>query len=150
MRRWIMGIGIVLVGLFLAIQLVPYGWQHSNPPVTADPPWPNARAAAIARTCCYDCHSNETNWPWYSYVAPMSWLVRKDVDEGRDKLNFSEWGRGDNELDDAIKVIREGEMPPKKYTLIHRDAKLTDEEATTLANALLEMGARDEDHRGPG
>ena len=82
----------------------------------------------------------------------MSWLVRKDVDEGRDELNFSEWGRDDNELDDAIEVIRDGEMPPKQYTLIHRDAKLTDEEATILANALLQLGAEDkgEDHSGPG
>ncbi len=141
--------GIVLVGLFLAIQLVPYGWQHSNPPVIADPPWPNARAAAIARTSCYDCHSNETDWPAYSYVAPMSWLLRNDVEEGRDKLNFSEWGRDDNELDDAIEVIRDGEMPPKQYTLLHRDAKLTDEEATILAHALLQLGARDDATAAP-
>jgi hypothetical protein len=150
MKRWIMGIGIVLVGLFVAVQLVPYGWQHSNPPVTADPPWPNAEAASIARTSCYDCHSNETDWPWYSYVAPMSWVVRKDVDEGRDELNFSEWGRDDNEIRDAIEVIRDGEMPPSNYTRLHPDAKLTDEEATILANALLQLGARDEDHSGPG
>src|SRR5690349_3820284 len=103
MRRWIFWIGIVVVGLFVAIQLVPYGWKHSNPPVTRDAPWPNAQAASLARTSCYDCHSNETNYRWYAYIAPASWLVRKDVEEGRDKLNFSNWGHA-GKVDDAAEV----------------------------------------------
>src|SRR5262245_29166228 len=72
---------------FLALQLVPYGWKHSNPPVQSEPPWPDAQTEQLARGACYDCHSNETEWPVYSYIAPVSWLVRSDVDEGRHEMN---------------------------------------------------------------
>ena len=81
--RWLRRIIIGVVLLFVGIQFVPYGWWHENPPVTLDAPWPDAESAAIARQSCYSCHSNETDWPAYSYVAPMSWLVRRDVEEGR-------------------------------------------------------------------
>src|SRR5262245_22121144 len=83
--------GRVAGGLSLPMPLVPYGWWHANPPVVQDAPWPDAESARIARESCYSCHSNETDWPVYSYVAPMSWLVRFDVQRGRDRLNFSEW-----------------------------------------------------------
>jgi hypothetical protein len=139
-------VGRGLVVLFVAIQLVPYGWTHSNPPVTADAPWPDARSAAIARESCYSCHSNETDWPWYSYVAPASWLVRRDVERGRDELNFSHWDRDADEVDDAIEVIREGEMPPSQYTLIHRGAELSDSEAVALVAALQNMGGANGRH----
>lgn len=131
----------VLVGAFLLMQLVPYGWTHSNPPVTSAAPWPNAEAEAIARQSCYDCHSNETDWPAYSYVAPMSWLVRSDVDTGRSEMNFSEWDPQDNKADDAIEEIQEGSMPLPKYTRIHGDAKLTDEEKAKLSAALDQMAS---------
>src|SRR5687768_1756649 len=100
-RRLVLRAALLLLVVFVAMQLVPYGWKHSNPPVVADAPWPSAEAEAIARTSCYDCHSNETEWPAYSYVAPMSWVVRKDVEAGRRTLNFSEWGVRDQEVDDA-------------------------------------------------
>jgi hypothetical protein len=128
------------VGLFLLIQLVPYGWSHPNPPVTQDAPWPDAESERIARESCYACHSNETEWPLYSYVAPMSWLVRNDVENGRDKLNFSTWDRDDGRTDDAIEMIFEDEMPLDRYTMIHRDARLTEEEADRLVDALAAMG----------
>ena len=79
------------VAVFLGIQLVPYGWWHENPPVVAAAVWPDRTSEQLARAACYDCHSNETRWPLYSYVAPMSWLVRRDVESGRDELNFSDW-----------------------------------------------------------
>jgi len=123
----------------LALQLVPYGWTKSNPPVTEDAPWPSAQAEAIARSSCYDCHSNETDWPPYSYVAPMSWLVRRDVEGGREELNFSEWDRDDGEADDAAESIEDGSMPLANYTRIHRDAGLTDAEAALLVAALEQM-----------
>ena len=119
---------LVLGILFVAIQFVPYGWQHSNPPVVQDAPWPDQESADIAHVSCYDCHSNETDWPAYSYVAPMSWLVRRDVDNGRDELNFSEWDRDAGEADDAIDAILDGSMPPNQYTLLHRATRLSDEE----------------------
>jgi Haem-binding domain len=153
------GLGVLL--LFAAIQLVPYGWRHPNPPVTQDAPWPDGEAARIARSSCYDCHSNETDWPLYSYIAPMSWLVRSDVESGRDELNFSEWDRDDGDADKAIETILDASMPPDRYTLIHRGARLTDAEADHLA-AVLELlegqrsdgnGGRDgggDDGRGSG
>jgi hypothetical protein len=143
--------GLAIFGL---VQLVPYGWRHSNPPVIADAPWPDAPSAAIARTSCYSCHSNETDWPFYSYVAPMSWLVRSDVDRGREAFNFSDWNEYDNDVDDAIEMIEEGDMPPGRYTMIHRDARLSDAERQQLIAALSQMshGGNDEDgdNSGPG
>jgi hypothetical protein len=130
---------LVLAIAFVAIQFVPYGWKHANPPVTLDAPWPDARSAEVARASCYDCHSNETDWPVYSYVAPMSWLVRRDVEDGRHELNFSHWDEDAGEADDAIEVIVEGSMPPNRYTMLHRDARLSDEEAQVLVDALRSM-----------
>lgn len=131
---------VVTVVVFAAIQLVPYGWQHPNPPVIADASWPTAESERIARESCYACHSNETDWPLYSYVAPMSWLVRSDVEQGRDELNFSDWADDADEAEDAIETIRDGSMPPGTYTMIHRDATLTDAEAQELVRALQQIG----------
>jgi hypothetical protein len=104
-----------------------------------DAPWPDAHSRDIARTSCYDCHSNETDWPAYSYVAPASWLVRRDVDEGRDKLNFSRWDEDQGELDKVVDQVERGKMPPDNYTRIHGSAKLTEEEKRVLVAALLAM-----------
>lgn len=134
------GTGLLFVGGIL--QLVPYGWTKTNPAVTAEAPWPDAEAEAIARESCYSCHSNETDWPAYSYVAPMSWLVRRDVDRGREALNFSEWS-DESEPDDAADEVEDGAMPPSQYTMIHRGARLTDEEAQTLIAALERMDDED-------
>jgi hypothetical protein len=128
--------GLGVLALLLLIQLVPYGWSHPNPPVTQDAPWPDAESARLARDSCYACHSNETDWPAYSYVAPMSWLVRYDVEAGRDELNFSAWDRDDGEADDAAETVREGSMPLDRYTVIHRGARLSDAEADRLVAAL--------------
>jgi hypothetical protein len=136
--RW-SGVGVVAV--LVAIQLVPYGWWHANPSVVRDAPWPDERSASIARTSCYSCHSNETDWPPYSYVAPMSWLVRADVEDGRAELNFSDWDEYADEAEDAIEAVSSGEMPLGRYTFVHRDAELTDEEAQVLIGALGRMSA---------
>ncbi len=137
-RRIAVPVVVTLAAVFVLMQLVPYGWQHSNPPVINAAPWPDAASERIARTSCYSCHSNETDWPWYSYVAPMSWLVRFDVDRGRDEFSFSDWDAGD--ADEAIEMIEAGEMPLGRFTLIHRDARLTDDERATLIAALHLMG----------
>lgn len=150
MRRWLVRITLVLLGVFALIQLVPYGWQHSNPPVTQDAPWPSAEAREVAVAACYDCHSNETNWPVYSYVAPMSWLVRRDVDAGRDELNFSTWDEDDNDADDAAETIADGSMPPRQYELMHPDARLSDAEQELLIAALLSIDGQDEGSEGTG
>jgi len=147
-----------LVFLLVLAQFVPYGWWHQNPPVAREAPWPDEESARVARESCYSCHSNETDWPLYSYVAPMSWLVRADVEGGREQLNFSEWDEFADEAHHAVDVIRDGTMPPGRYTVIHRDARLSATEQDALVAALEQMdggsnrgpGGGDGDHSGPG
>jgi hypothetical protein len=126
---------LALLVFLLLIQLVPYGKDITNPPVIQDAPWRSPQAREVAKRACYDCHSNGTIWPWYSRVAPVSWLVYKDVQEGRSKLNFSEWGLGEQEVEEIGEVIAEGEMPPWQYLLTHPTARLSAAE-----KALLEAG----------
>ena len=143
MVRKVLLAGVVV---FALLQLVPYGWSHPNHLVTQDAPWPSARARALAKAACYDCHSNESEWPVYSYVAPMSWLVRRDVENGRDKLNFSTWDRDESEVKDAAETVQDGSMPPRQYTLLHRDADLSTAEKAELIAALegMDEGNREE------
>lgn len=129
-----MGLAVLLGGMLL-IQLVPYGRAHANPPVAAEPIWDSNQTRDLAVRACFDCHSNETVWPWYSKVAPVSWLVQRDVDEGRDELNYSEWNRA-QEGEESAEKVREGSMPPRTYLLTHPDARLTDAEFAMLAEGL--------------
>lgn len=124
--------GLVLFGL---IQLVPYGRDHTNPPVVQEPAW-DAQTRALAQRACFDCHSNETVWPWYSNIAPISWLVQRDTDKGRDELNFSEWEMGEDEAEDIAEVIQEGEMPLPPYILLHPTARLSEAEKAQLIQGL--------------
>jgi hypothetical protein len=130
---WPRNVAIAIVILFVAIQAVPvWAWQ-TNPPVVTDVAWTTPEAASIARRACYDCHSNETVWPWYSKIAPISWLVTYDVIKGRNNLNFSLPLREPAELAQEIaEVVRNGEMPPRAYLLTHPDAKLTPQEVQAL------------------
>src|SRR6185369_314098 len=100
--------------------------ERTNPPVETDLQAPPP-VHAILRRACYDCHSNETVWPWYSHVAPVSWLLARDVREGRRELNFSTWDaydakKKDKTLKESIEEAVEGEMPPWFYVALHRDA----------------------------
>ena len=125
-----------LAAIFVAIQFVPYGRDHTNPPVTQDAPWPSPEARQLAVRACYDCHSNETQWRWYSNVAPASWLVQNHVDEGRRKVNFSEWDRPQEEADELAESVLEGSMPPRSYLLMHSSADLSQSEKEQLVAAL--------------
>ena len=136
MRRIVVSAAVVFVAAALMIQLVPYGRNHTNPPVTMEPRWDRPRTRALAVRACFDCHSNETVWPWYSSVAPVSWLVQRDVDEGRRELNFSEWHRPQGEADESVGTVRKGELPPWFYSAGVRHARLTAEERSSLAAGL--------------
>lgn len=127
---------LVLVAVFLAIQLVPYGRRHVNPPVVKEPAWDSPRTRELAARACFDCHSNETKWPSYATIAPLSWGLQRHVDEGREDLNFSEWQRTYKEADESAKSIREGEMPPSSYLWFHPEARLTDAEKLELEKGL--------------
>jgi hypothetical protein len=144
-RRVARIVGLTLLAALAIAQFVPYGHDHENPRVTMDAPWASARAEAIARESCYDCHSNETEWPWYTSVAPMSFLAVNDVKEGRHEVNFSEWDRPQEEADDLQRVIRRGSMPPKQYTFIHRGASLDAEEKRILLDAIRQLPGAEDD-----
>ena len=122
--------------LFVAIQIVPYGRNHTNPPVRQEPKWDRLETRLMARHACMDCHSNRTVWPWYSSIAPVSWFVQRDVDKGRSELNFSEWDRPQKEANESAKAIRSGEMPPRAYLLAHPGARLQPAEKEALAIGL--------------
>ena len=135
MRKWIFRSVIAVVVVGVVIQFVPYGRDHANPPVIEEPAWDSARTRDLAVAACFDCHSNETRWPWYSNVAPISWLLQRDVDEGREELNFSEW-HTEQEGDEAAETIRDGSMPPWQYTLTHPEARLSDTDLEALEAGL--------------
>lgn len=136
MRTWVRrGLGSLVVVL-VAIQFVPYGRDHVNPPVVGEPPWDGPRTEELARRACFDCHSNETNWPWYTNIAPLSWWIDGNVREGRRELNFSEWGTKNQEGHEAAETVRKGSMPPVDYTWLHPAARLTDEELQALERGL--------------
>ena len=126
-----------LIVLFLLIQLIPFGRDHTNPAVTGEPTWDSPQTRALAQRACFDCHSNETIWPWYSNIAPVSWLVYYDVAQGRQELNFSEWNAGSSRgARDLGEVLQGGEMPPLQYTLIHPAARLSAAEKQALSTGL--------------
>jgi mono/diheme cytochrome c family protein len=127
---------LVLVSAFLIIQLVPYGRGHANPPVTQAVKWDSPRTEQLATDACGDCHSNLTTWPVESNVAPFSWLIQRDVDEGRGILNFSEWNQSQPDAGELSEVISEGGMPPLQYKLLHSTARLSDSEKADLIAGL--------------
>jgi hypothetical protein len=136
MRRALSWLGVLGVAALLAIQLVPYGRRHTNPSVTGEPPWDRPVTRALAVRACFDCHSNETVWPWYAHVAPVSWLIQRDVDEGRRELNYSEWNRGQKEAHESAKSVRDGEMPPWFYAWPGTAARLSTAERAALIAGL--------------
>jgi hypothetical protein len=144
-RKWWSRIGLAALGTFVAIQLVPYGRDHANPSVRGEPAWDAPATRVLTKQACFDCHSNETQWPAYASIAPASWLVQYDVEQGRAVLNFSEWRRPQKEAIEAAKKLREGEMPPTAYKWIHPHARLSAAELDRLARGLTQtIGAAGE------
>jgi hypothetical protein len=147
--RWAKSILGVLLGGLLAIQVVPYGRDHDNRPVVAEPAWDLAQTRELAVRACFDCHSNQTVWPWYSNLAPMSWLIQQDVDEGRKALNFSEWNRS-QEGEEAAETVSEGSMPPRSYLVTHPAARLTATDVTALTDGLIATFGSEGEGEGEG
>ena len=129
--RWIVIIG---AGVIMLIQLVPYGRDHTNPPILREPDWDSPITREIAVRSCFNCHSNESEWPWYSFVAPSSWLLQYDVDTARRNINFSEWEDiGSRYL---VEVVESGRMPPFRYWIVHPEAKLSEQEKALFIQGL--------------
>lgn len=125
-------IAIGVVAAVTLLQVIPFGHQHSNPAVIQEPAWDSPRTRELAKRACFNCHSNETAWPWYSSVAPVSWLTQRDVNEGRGHLNFSEWNDPLSQADDVVAEVQAGNMPPWFYLPMHPEARLTQEERAEL------------------
>jgi len=122
---WALAIAVV-------IQLVPFRHSHTNPPVTKEPAWNSPDTRALVQRACFDCHSNQTTWPWYAHVAPVSWLLQRDVNEGRSHLNFTEWGKPQKHAKDVAAEVKQGDMPPWFYLPMHPLARLSDAEKQVL------------------
>ncbi|UCH25721.1 MAG: heme-binding domain-containing protein [Trueperaceae bacterium] len=132
---WVLGIALALLVL---IQLVPSPGIKTNPPITAEPTWDSPQTHLLAERACFDCHSNETAWPWYTNVAPVSWLIARDVLGGREALNFSTWGNGETEGgEESAETLFDGTMPLRSYLITHPDARLSASEKQQLAQGLL-------------
>jgi hypothetical protein len=134
--RFVRSAGLAFLAAAITIQFVPYGREHVNPTVTLEPRWDSPRTRELATRACFACHSNETQWPWYSNVAPLSWRIQNHVDEGRQKLNFSEFDRPQEEAHEAAEAVHEGEMPPWDYVLAHPEARLSPSEQQDLIRGL--------------
>jgi hypothetical protein len=133
-------VGIGILG-FVVLQVIPGGSINpkfaapGNPEVTYTIQWDSAQTEQLARAACFDCHSNETKYPWYSNIAPMSWLVNKDINEGRRKMNFS---TGSHLFTDEMEEqISKGMMPLPIYLPLHPEANLTAEQKQQLIDGLL-------------
>jgi mono/diheme cytochrome c family protein len=129
---WLVAIGVL-------IQLVPFGRQHTNPPVIREPAWDSPQTRELAKRACSNCHGNETTWPWYSSIAPVSWLTQRDVNGGRQHLNLSEWNKPQRDAGHVVKEIKSGDMPPWFYLPLHPEAKLTAAERAALIAGFQKM-----------
>jgi len=142
--RLLLKLLVIVAIVLLAIQLIPYGRDHTNPRTVQEIKWNTPATRVLAQEGCLDCHSNLTNWPWYTSIAPVSWLTQHDVDAGRAKLNFSEWQRPqDADLQDVIEAIRGKGMPPLQYRLVHSTARLTDAQRQQLEQGLTASWIKD-------
>jgi mono/diheme cytochrome c family protein len=139
MRGLLLGIGVPLL-LLLAIQLVPYGREHAKPVAGRAVAWDSPATLALARRACFDCHSNETRWPWYASVAPISWRVQTDVNLARKKLDFTAFDPGNRHMaeaaGEAAETVLRGDMPPQDYITMHPEARLNAADRQALARGL--------------
>ena len=125
---------------FVLLQLVPYGHDRSAPPDGTPVAWDSPKTQGLAERACFDCHSNQTQWPWYASIAPVSWLIQNHVEEGREALNFNAFEPGREEVAEAAgeasESVAKGEMPPRDYLLMHPEARLTASEKRALMTGL--------------
>ncbi|NJL54664.1 heme-binding domain-containing protein [bacterium] len=139
-------LGLILFALIEVVSL-PAMAQQTNPPVVQEPAWDSPETRALAVRACYDCHSNETKWPWYARTTPAGWLIAYDVNEGRTALNFSEWGTSGEEGEEMAETILEGEMPLWFYVPLHPEARLSAAEQQQLVQGLQQLaGGEGEKH----
>lgn len=133
---------LIIVAVFAVIQFIridktnPEAKQENDFINFSNPP---TEISTIIKNACYDCHSHQTEYPWYSDIAPVSWLLKNHIDDGRRHLNFSTWNEYDNEkqmhkLDECIEMVKSGEMPMQGYVIMHSEAELSDDQKNYLVN----------------
>jgi len=144
--RLILAVAGATLAAFALLQLVPYGRAHRNPPVVRNVVWDSPQTEDLARRACFDCHSNETRWPWYAAVAPVSWRIQTHVDRGRSKLNFSRMDLPQEEAGESAETVRTGSMPPADYVFMHPRARLTRRERQALIEGLVATLGEGEGH----
>lgn len=129
-------LGVLII--FFMIQFVPYGHDHNNPKTKSQISWDSNTTKKLFEASCADCHSYNTKWPWYSYVAPVSWMITHHVNEGRENFNISMYNiQKHNKTKDAAHELEENEMPLLGYTLLHKEARLSKENKQKLINGLI-------------
>jgi len=129
---------LVVILLFISIQFIPYGLDHTNPPQLGKLKWDSNRTQTLFMRACGDCHSNRTQWEWYSSIAPLSWGIYKYIQDGREQFNISMWGVQDkNSLEKAIREIKEEKMPITYYLWTHPEAKLSSQDKEFLILGLI-------------
>lgn len=141
---------LVVMAILVIIQFIPV--SRTNPPVDQNKDFIavtgiDATSAELIKNACYDCHSNESKYPWYSYVAPLSFWVVNHINEGREELNFSEWAdyaakKKDHKLEECAEALTEGWMPLNDYKFMHPEARLTTTQRKTMADAINNLRAR--------
>ena len=137
------GLAVVLV----AIQFLPMSRPVPNPAVRREPNWDSPRTRELAVRACFDCHSNQSVQPWYGSLAPVSWLLNKDVNEARSKMNFSEWDLIQRDAGLAVEQIEKGDMPLWFYLPLHPNAQLSTEEKQELIHGIEATFAADRPRR---
>ncbi len=142
----------VILIIFVLLQF--FTPKRTNPPVTQEISAP-PEVMSILQKSCYDCHSNKTRWPWYSKVAPISFLVVRDVNEGRKHMNFTEWDKIPQQklakvFEEIAEEVQEGEMPMPIYLIMHSDARLSPSEKNTLVTWAQQKSGKGEGSESQG
>jgi len=139
-RRWIKRTMVAVVVFLVVAQLIPVSRRNApvdpSKTIYAKEKVP-AKVQGVFTRSCQNCHSNQTAWPWYSYVAPVSWMIADDVHSARKKMNLSEWGgysakKREETLEEICEQVTNGDMPDAKYLLMHRSARLSAEERAAV------------------
>lgn len=147
MKKYLKKIVIALILVFIGIQFIPKNYNESTEVLTTDFITqfnPSKKIESLLKTSCYDCHSNNTDYPWYNKIQPVAWFMEGHIEEGKEELSFSEFGdyskrRQKSKLKSIMSQIRDDEMPLWNYTLIHQDAKLSEEDKELLEEWLTNL-----------
>jgi len=136
-----------LLVIFVGIQFLPNARPAPDPAVRREPNWDSPRTRELAVRACFDCHSNQPTYPWYSYVAPVSFVINHHVSDARTKMNFSEWDLPQREALATVDEIRDGNMPLPAYLPLHPEARLSDAEKAELIQGIEATFAADRPRR---